>query len=315
MSASARKPKLIAASLLLAVLLLVGGYLRLKNLENSPRWFRDEGTYWAVAHSMAHSETPRVGPLEVTYVSPYMTHPPLSFLLGSLWLRWGPAGEGLKGYRQFNALLGVVSLALMFWLGCCVGGLRLAVLAALLGTLETTNLQFHRMGFPYNLYQVEALAVFLLVVFYLDDPRTKRLLPAVVVASFAAITVYYAVALWFVVGLAIISERRWRQIPALALLPLPLVILLAASATAHGEGFWMDLARFREKSGAGDLATTLRHWKEFFALSWLVGNAPMFPPPWCIIGPMPRPSGSAIAMFITTRAILNLSGPKTCQGG
>ncbi|MFH0793466.1 MAG: hypothetical protein V2A74_05475 [bacterium] len=206
----------------------------------------------------------------MTWVSPYMTHPPLSFWLGSLWLRWGPPGGGLKSYRQFNALLGIVSLALMFWLGWRVGGLRLAVLAGLLGMFETTHLQFHRMGFPYNLYQVEALAVFLLIVFYLDAPRMKRLLPAVVVASLAAITVYYAVALWLVVGLAVLCERKWRQIPTLALLPFSLVVVLAASAMTHGEGFWSDLARFREKAGAGDLVTTLRHWKELFALGWFV---------------------------------------------
>ncbi|MCD6385612.1 hypothetical protein J7M23_07505, partial [Candidatus Sumerlaeota bacterium] len=67
-------------------LLLSAILIRIVDVSTAPGWFRDEGNYYTVCQTLATKGKPALGPLNITFCSPFMTHPPFYFYTSAGWL-------------------------------------------------------------------------------------------------------------------------------------------------------------------------------------------------------------------------------------
>jgi 4-amino-4-deoxy-L-arabinose transferase-like glycosyltransferase len=252
--------------LVLLIILYGGAFLRLEKIFYSPGWFRDEGTYFEVTRSLLDGRA-RLGALNITFASPFMTHPPLYFYCAAAWLKL--FHDDFQQFRAFNAWLGIATIFFVFLIGTQAANKYCGLLAAAIFAVHPVVVQFNRMAFPYNLYMLFAsiVAYFTLAYFRADESRKRVYLAlAVVAAALAMLTVYYALSLVIFLLLAVILHRRTKDIPLTIACLLPLALFLLYSALAPVTGFAEDFAALRRSARAGSPFATLRHYLEFFQL-------------------------------------------------
>ena len=248
--------------LCLLIIVVLGSVLRLNNIASSPGWFRDEGNYHAVCESLAISIDPSLGPLNITFCSPFMTHPPFFFYTGAAWLR--VFGTSFTSLRVFNVLLSLATLSILFYFLLRFLGLQYAAIGTLLFALHPDIVLFNRMIFPYNLYMLFGFMVFFLAVEYLSKPDLLVIVTASIVAGFAALTVYYAVSLAVIIGVVIIYRRRWRHLPVILIPPGFIAIFILGNLVMDVPGFKEDIAALQDAAAPGTLFQILGHYKDFF---------------------------------------------------
>ena len=268
--------------ILLGIVLVISLHFRTKRILDSPGWFRDEGVYLEVARRIGKAQL-QLGSVNITFVGPNMTHPPFYFTLSNLFFKLG-AGD-MYSFRLFNALLGVLSTLLLFFLGYEAGRYGapfdppplyaefLGLLSALFYAIHPDAVLYNRMGLPYNLYLVEGILVAWFALRYLRIREFSWCLAACIVASFSLLTVYYSVVFIPFLFIAILWKGKRKHFWALGCVPLPLLIFLFFMASGKTPGFWEDLKALKQASGAGSLYVTLYHYHEFFqtGLTYFVG--------------------------------------------
>jgi hypothetical protein len=270
-----RRAALNIALVVLALLLVIGAVLRVRHLTSSPGWFRDEGLYMEVAWNVAKGEA-RAGPLNVTWVSPFETHPPLYFLASGVWMHVTGALRGdyranIQTFRWFSVGCGLLVLLGMWGVGTALGSALLALLTIAILVFDPWTVMFHRMGLPYNLLALEFVGALLLAHRYFETPTIGRLTWAAAVAATAPLTVYYGialpVALWVAVGIA--GRRRDLWLPPLAFIPLAL--FLAGVWRVHPVGLDADWAQFRvDSAGTWNLGDWAQDFTDLLSVSPLV---------------------------------------------
>jgi 4-amino-4-deoxy-L-arabinose transferase-like glycosyltransferase len=258
-----------------AFLLLAAG-LRFFRLETAPGWFLDEGTYFDVARNLLGGER-LSGEMRVTFISPYMTAPPVWFFAqaGWMWL----FGETMLAFRALVALCGVVCVALAGDIARRLAGPKagfwtLAFLAA-----APRAVLYSRMAIPYAPASMLLLAWLWLLMPYGDAARRPAACRArwalgLVAAVLAPLTLYYAVLL-IPVGM-IWAATAWMRsdFPAeqktARTVALSVVVAAAGFGAwllwghwAWGEAFRVDFAALRRDATAGSLERQGRHWLEF----------------------------------------------------
>lgn len=273
---------------LLALTLYISFDYRTSRIDYSPGWFRDEGTYLEIARHLSHAQI-QLGAINVTFVGPYMTHPPVYFLLGSLYLKI--TRPDMYSFRMFNALLGVLATLLIFFLGHEAGRYKdesgespslyaemLGLLAAFFFAIHKDAVTYNRMVFPYNLYLVEGILVAWFTLRYIRKRDFLWCLLACFVAAAALLTVYYAIVFLPFLFLAIFFMKKPRHFWALAIVPLPLLFFLGFMAFSGTPGFWDDINVLRKDAGTGPLFYTLYHYHDFFqtGLTYFIGMAGLF---------------------------------------
>jgi|GEM_PF-547298 len=282
-ASSGRKIKIseIAIVALLAIVLYTSWNYRTKRLLESPGWFRDEGSYIEMARQLGKARL-KMGAVNITFVGPNMTHPPLYFAALNLFFKLGK--PDMYHFRLFNALLGVISTLLIFVLGCEAGtkdsqkdapplsALVLGLLGAFFFAIHPDAVLYNRMGLPYNLYQLEALVVAFFSLRYLRTREFFWCLGACIVASASLLTVYYSVVFIPFLFLVILLQKKSRHLWALGCVPIPLIIFMAYMAH-NAPGFWEDIRALRSAAGTGSLYVTLYHYHDFFhtGLSYFLG--------------------------------------------
>ncbi|MBN1476738.1 glycosyltransferase family 39 protein, partial [Candidatus Sumerlaeota bacterium] len=259
----------------LAVTLLLGAALRLRNLTSSPGWFRDEGVYMEVAWNAAHGEA-RLGPINHTWVSPFQTIPPLYPLASGAWMRTigalrGDERPNIQPFRWFSVGCGLLVIAGAYGLGLALGSPLLGLLAAALLAFDPLTVMFHRMGLPYNLLAVEVVATLGLAHLYFREPRLTRLLAPTLVAAMAPLTIYYGVALPLALILGVALMGRLRDVWLASLSILPLALFLCGLWWVHPLGLEADWAQFRaDSSGTWSLADWTQDFRDLFATTPLI---------------------------------------------
>ncbi len=272
------------ALVILALICLMSFHFRTHRLDESPGWFVDEGLYFEVTQRLGRAEL-QMGAVNVTFVGPYMTHPPLYFGLAHFFLSL--FGDDMHHFRMFNALLGVLATLLCFLLGMeaerrMTGdeegrrrGEFLGLLAAFFFAIHPDAVMYNRMGLPYNLYMIQVILTSLFALLYLRKRTFSWLLAACLTAASALITVYYAIAIIPFLLAVTLAVGKKHHLWALAVIPIPLVLFLGLMGLSHTPGFLEDWRAMRGAAASGSLYNLLSHYADFFqtGLSYIAGLA------------------------------------------
>ena len=273
-----------AALVVLFLILLISFRFRTVNLIHSPGWFIDEGTYLEISSRIGKAQL-QFGSVNVTFVGPYMTHPPFYFALSNIFLKLGRTD--MYRFRLFNALLGVLATLLVFFLGHEAGrrGTEsdssllkaeiLGLIASFFYAIHPDAVMYNRMGLPYNLYLVEVILVGWLVLRYLRTRQFSMCLGACLIAALSLLTVYYSMVFIPFIMLAILWKKKYKHLWALVCIPVPLLIFLGFMALGRTPAFWDDIRALRQNAGSGSLYVVLYHYHEFFqtGLTYFAGMA------------------------------------------
>jgi hypothetical protein len=268
--------------ILLGFVLILSFHFRTKKILYSPGWLRDEGTYLEVARRIGKGQL-QMGAVNITFVGPNMTHPPLYFTLANIFLKIKQAD--MYSFRQFNAFLGVLATLLLFFLGYEAGRYRkpedpptlyaelLGLLSAFIFAIHPDAVLYNRMGLPYNLYMVEVIIFAWFMLKYIRSREFIWCLGACIIASIALLSVYYSVVFIPFLFIIILLMKKPKHFWALVCVPVPLIFFLSFLASGHIPGFWDDITALQRASGAGSLYVTLYHYHDFFqtGISYFIG--------------------------------------------
>ena len=276
-----------AVFVLLALILFLSLDLRTRKLVESPGWFVDEGTYLEVSTRIGNAQL-QLGAVNITFVGPHMTHPPLYFAIASIFLKL--AQTDMYSFRLFNALIGVMSCLFIFLLGRETGLIErpgersrlwaeaLGLIAAFIFAIHPHAVMYNRMGLPYNLYLLEAVIIAWFALIYIRKRDFPYCLAACAMAAVALVTVYYSVVFIPFLFLVILLKGKKKHLWALIIIPLPLMIFLGFMYISRVPGFIDDIKALTSAAGTGSLYTTFYHYHEFFqtGITYFLGLAGLF---------------------------------------
>jgi 4-amino-4-deoxy-L-arabinose transferase-like glycosyltransferase len=157
---------------ILVFILALAAYFRLTNLPNNPGWYTDETTHVDIARHLLHG---RVQYLAINQSMMLVGRPPLFHLLLAGLFRL--FGADIAVLRAFTGALGVISVALLYWVARRAAGERtFALLAALMLAIYPNAVLYSRFGFSYNLLAPLVLLMMLGLWEYLQTPPPGPLL-------------------------------------------------------------------------------------------------------------------------------------------
>ncbi|NOZ29931.1 MAG: hypothetical protein GXP39_18025 [Chloroflexi bacterium] len=161
----------------LVALMAIGLGLRLYQAASKSVWLDEAFSIWVARHSP---------PQILAWLVKIDQHPPLYYLLLSVWIRlfgWWEAPA-----RAFSALWGVLTIPVMFAIGRRLGGLGLGLAAALLLTFSPFHVQFAQEMRMYTLLSFwTALALWGLVT-VLTEPAARQPLGTHLTRAWQALT-------------------------------------------------------------------------------------------------------------------------------
>ncbi|MBW4551223.1 MAG: glycosyltransferase family 39 protein [Aphanocapsa sp. GSE-SYN-MK-11-07L] len=128
----------------LAAIIIFGAFLRFYNLGAEPLW-TDEGATWGFTHL----------PLSQLWgaAAAGETNPPLYYTLQKFWLIFGQSEAAL---RSLSAIIGTLTIPLIYGLGQTLGGHWLGVIAAALLATSDINIQYSQEARAYALFTAAA---------------------------------------------------------------------------------------------------------------------------------------------------------------
>ena len=137
----------------LAVVAVVGVWVRCAGLTSRELWFDESCTFYAVHHL---ADWPTDGPdpqRELAHI-PY-------FAALHLWCRF--AGETVFGMRSFSALMGCAGVLALAFVGASIGGRRVGIIAAVLAAVNPLQIHYSQEARVYTMWVLEAaLALYVL---------------------------------------------------------------------------------------------------------------------------------------------------------
>jgi len=265
---------------LFLIIFLLGAYLRVRHLTSRPGWFRDEGTYFEASRSLMLGKS-KVGALNCTFASPFLTHPPLFFYLNSIWFKiFRP---DFQSFRRFSVSCNLLIMIVLFLIATRMEGLKLGFLSLSIFTFHPLSVLFSRMALPYHLYSLFGVLLFysiLNIIDYKDYSEDKNLeyrrmfkrieqfwlIIAIISASLALFTVYYAFVFIIFIGIILFLEGKKRQLLHLLIIPVPIVAFFLISLMSSETGFIEDAKALFLANKSGSAMTTLQHYREFFSM-------------------------------------------------
>lgn len=284
---------------ILVVLVGLGAVLRLHGIAGESIWL-DEAATWIQT---------RGDIISTVILTGKDTYPPLFnlFVLPSVKL----FGDVEWALRLPAALLGIISIPAVFWLGKLAGGTRVGLIAATIHTLSPFAVYYSQEARMYSLLMLTSTLFCATTLLWLQRASVGRGL-LMVLAAFALVHSHpYGTFAWLCVGgaglLALILRQGWRRAPAylgwqflIFVLFVPWIIVMMRVATdVVRRGFWIDqpdLARvftYTLELTGGPLGLAL------FAAGWLLAL------PWA--GKILRPlDASAEAPTVKQDAVILL---------
>ncbi|MEA2218757.1 MAG: mannosyltransferase [Solirubrobacteraceae bacterium] len=201
----------------LALALVAGALLRFATLDVQSLWYDEAVT--------AELLRMHLGGLLHT-ISAGESTPPLYYVLAWLWTH--AFGTGEVGLRSLSALLGTVTIGVVWALGRRLGGDRGGLMAAALVAVNPMLVWFSQEARAYALLVALAALAALLWLRALEQPRAGRAAAWSVVAALAVATHYYAI--FLVAPQALWLALRAPSVRARAAALGPLAVAVAALA-------------------------------------------------------------------------------------
>jgi len=191
----------------LAIILVAAAILRLHAISASSLWF-DEAISWHQA-SQAFSTMIRLTAME--------KQPPLHNLI--LYVVIGAFGDSETSLRLPSAILGVATVAAIFWVGTLIGGRATGFLSAALLCLSVFHIQYSQDARPYALLALTSTLFAGATIRALETNRRGWHAASSIAALLLLYSHAYGALLWISVAIAVIASAKvWRE-------PSPQVVL------------------------------------------------------------------------------------------
>jgi len=202
---------------------LLAAALRMYNIENFRVLVSDEAVYVQSSYAISRGYVP--------YRDVFLAHPPLYFLIASSWMSL--VGATLFLARFFNVLFGIATIVAIWFMCRKIFSTKVAIIASLFYAVLPLAVFFGRNFTIDNaLGLFSTLTVFAFLVHY-KYGSFKYLLLSGLLAGLSLITKFTAFQFVLFIFIALLSEKRFRNLGwfVLAILPIPAftgVMLLAS---------------------------------------------------------------------------------------
>jgi len=222
-------------------LTVLGAILRFATLDVQSIWGDEAATIVLVHRGL--------GGL-LSHLASSETTPPLYFVLVWAWTK--VFGSGVLDYRSFSALVGTITIPVIYLAGRWISP-RVGVWAAALATVNPAMYYYSQEARSYALLILFSAAALVFWQRALQKPSAGRLAAWAGALILALLTHYFAAFLFIAQAALLIHRLGWRRVlpwaSAVGLVGLALVPL-ARSQTAHGKGSWIEavslLSRFAQ---------------------------------------------------------------------
>jgi mannosyltransferase len=218
---------------LVIALTLFGGVLRFATLNVQSIWLDESATLMLVHRGFSGM---------LSHLSASQSSPPLYYVLVWLWTK--VFGAGPLGFRSFSALLGTLTIPVLYAAGRQVSP-RVGVWVAALAAVNPAMYYYSQEARCYALLILFSAAAFVLWQRALQAPSGRRLALWAGMSILALLTHYFA-AFLFLPEVAVLARRLgyrriWAPAGAVVLVGLALAPL-AASQRASGKVHWIEEA-------------------------------------------------------------------------
>lgn len=258
----------LAEGTLLVLILILAGYLRLTNVAGNPGWYTDETTHIDIANHRLMGQTQYMLIKDSTLMFGRL---PLFQILLASYFQLSANPDHMAALRTFTALLGVLSVALLYGAVRKSGGAVLALLAAFVLSIYPQAVLYSRFGFSYNLLPPLILLAVLTLTIYLEKGRPLWLgISALLLGTGLVAEVWM---LTLLLPFILIAARR----PVYLLWSVPLffvpfaiyaLVMLASSPDAFLFDFNFTISRLVPTTSLNEQWTTL-----FNNYQTLIGNS------------------------------------------
>ena len=216
---------------LVVALTLLGGILRFATLNVSSIELDESATLILVHRGFGGM---------LSHLTRSESTPPLYYIL--VWAWTNVFGAGVVGFRSLSALIGTLTIPVMYLAGRQISP-RIGVWAAVLTAVNPSMYFFSQEARTYGLLVLFSAAAFVAWQRALQDPRPRRLALWALLSSLAVLAHYFAAFLF--ISEAVVLARRigwrrtWAPVGAVGLVGVALVPL-AASQRADGKTSWIE---------------------------------------------------------------------------
>ncbi len=221
------------AALMVVTLTVLGAALRFGTLNVQSIWLDESATLVLVHRGFAGM---------LSNLSASESAPPLYYVLVWAWTK--VFGAGPLGFRSFSALVGTVTIPVLYLAGRQVSR-RVGVWAAALATVNPAMYYYSQEARAYALLILLSAVAYLLWQRALQQPSGRRLALWALVSALALLTHYFAAFLFLPEAVILARRLGWRRtrapIGAVVLVGLAL-LPLAASQIARGKAQWIEEA-------------------------------------------------------------------------
>jgi hypothetical protein len=224
-------PWLIGPVQLVALLTLLAAALRFGTLDVQSIWLDESATMVLVRRSFGGM---------LSHLTSSESAPPLYYMLVWLWTR--VLGVDPLGFRSFSALVGTITVPVMYLAGRAISA-RTGVLAAMLTTVSPVMYYYSQESRTYGLLVLFAAVAFVYFQRGLEVASRRNLNGWAAFSGLALLTHYFAVFLFLPEAVVLVRRRGWRAIAArvVAVCVLGLALVpLAAAQRSGGKASWIE---------------------------------------------------------------------------
>jgi mannosyltransferase len=223
------------------LLTLLAAAIRFGTLDVQSIWLDESATMVLVRRSFGGM---------LSHLTSSESAPPLYYVLVWLWTRI--LGVGPLGFRSFSALVGTITVPVMYLAGRTISP-RAGVLAALLTTVSPVMFYYSQESRTYGLLVLFAALAFVYFQWSLEAANSRHLNGWAAFSALALLTHYFAVFLFLPEAVLLARRWGWRAVAARAggvCLVGAALVPLAAAQRGGGKASWIEAeslpARFAE---------------------------------------------------------------------
>jgi mannosyltransferase len=235
----ASAPRLGPAEIVLGLTML-GAALRFGTLNVQSIWLDESATMILVHRGFSGM---------LSHLSSSESAPPLYYVLVWAWTK--VFGAGPLGFRSFSALLGTLTIPVLYLAGREISP-RVGLWAAALAVVNPAMYYYSQEARAYGLLILFCAAAFVLWQRALQVPDGRRLALWGGVSVLALLTHYFAAFLFLPEAVVLVRRLGWRRVwaPIGAVLLAGIALLpLAISQRADGKASWIEAASLSSRAG------------------------------------------------------------------
>ncbi len=205
--------KYLSPAVLLGMILILGAVLRFSDLGAESYWMDEVATTIEAQQSI--SQLLAMGRLD---------QPPAYYLPIHFWIE--TFGTSEVSLRSFSALVGTLSIVLIYFVGQMLFGEKVALLGAFLMAISDFQISFAQEARNYILFEFATLLSFLFFILFLDGKRKIHLIFYFVFSVFMVYTNAFGICLLAAQDLFLVLQfKRYRAVMGIWIIAQVLILL------------------------------------------------------------------------------------------